>query len=451
VSVSAKSFSVLNRDIFLYLTQMITSIIVARSLGPELLGIYYLIGMIPTYAETFGRFKFDVAAVYYLGKNKYNVKDVLAILNIVAAISSLLIVLIIICQVDILNQLLFSNTDLNVNNLVYIIICQIPLQFFLSNYAYIMLHNDDIGSYNVSIVLKSLSYSVMAVIFLYLFKWDLLGLVIATVLSSLISLTFSILKVGNYGRPSKFFNIPLIKDLAKYGVKVYLNGIISYFQVYVVNWIVAFYLLPSQVAYFSLAKGYSQLLEKVPNALNLVLFPKLTKIMDREHSIKLVSRAFRIILILLSIIGLVFIILIKPAVYILYGAEYLFVVKPFIIMIPGIVIGCATTPFIQYFLSSNQGGIVVIIPIASLIIQVVLCLLLIPKFGILGGAFAFFVGLILLSITTIIFFKRESKVSFKKDLILKREDFIYLYNLGIRGFAILKKSLSNFKKNNTDN
>ena len=70
MSISDKSLSLFNRDIFVYSSKIILWAIVARILGPVGLGIWIIFEMIPSYAEAFGMLKFDVASVYFLGKKK---------------------------------------------------------------------------------------------------------------------------------------------------------------------------------------------------------------------------------------------------------------------------------------------------------------------------------------------------------------------------------------------
>ena len=70
MSLAAKSTSILKRDTFLYATKILSSVIIARKLGPEMLGVFVILSLIPSYAESFGRLKFDIAAVYFLSKKK---------------------------------------------------------------------------------------------------------------------------------------------------------------------------------------------------------------------------------------------------------------------------------------------------------------------------------------------------------------------------------------------
>lgn len=54
MSLAKKSFSMFQRDALLFVTGTITSILIARKLGPDVMGIWMVITLIPIYAETFG-------------------------------------------------------------------------------------------------------------------------------------------------------------------------------------------------------------------------------------------------------------------------------------------------------------------------------------------------------------------------------------------------------------
>ena len=71
-----------------------------------------------------------------------------------------------------------------------------------------------------------------------------------------------------------------IRDLFQYSSKLYMGGLIGHFQVYVTNLLTALYLVPTQVAYFSMARGFGQMIRRVPTALIIILFPRLTKTVD---------------------------------------------------------------------------------------------------------------------------------------------------------------------------
>ena len=84
MSFANKSFSLLQRDIFLFFTNLATGIVIARVLGPTMMGLWVILLLNPGYAEAFGRLKFDVSAVYFLGKKKISIGEIVFILHFLA-------------------------------------------------------------------------------------------------------------------------------------------------------------------------------------------------------------------------------------------------------------------------------------------------------------------------------------------------------------------------------
>ena len=82
MDLASKSLSVLIRDIFLVFSTLLTSVVIARTLGPEVMGVWIILNIIPSYAEMFGRTKVEIAAVFFLGKKVHSVGDVVATLNL---------------------------------------------------------------------------------------------------------------------------------------------------------------------------------------------------------------------------------------------------------------------------------------------------------------------------------------------------------------------------------
>ena len=426
MSIADKSSSILKRDVFLYATKILTSVIIARKLGPEMLGVYMILLLIPSYAESFGRLKFDAAAVYFLGKHKYRMSEMVVSLNLIALVTSGLIIVVIFWQFDWIYAFLFSKTKYDVSTLMQLVLLQIPLHFLWMNYSYLIIHKEDVDTHNMMTIIQVLVSSLLAVILLLTTDIGLWAVAGSTLLGTLLSLIFGFLRLDSTGPAGKLINLPLIRDLFEYGSKLYVGGLVGHFQAYVTNLLTALYLVPAQVAFFSMARGFGQMMDRVPTALNTILFPRLTKTVDPDEAANLSARAFRLILVLLVMVGLIAAVLIYPAVRLMYGRDFLPLVVPFLILIPGIILSGATTPFMQYFMSVNRADLGVTLPILPLAIQVSLAFLLIPILGAEGAALAFSVGLVSFSLAIIWMFVRISACSLRNDLMVRGDDLRYL-------------------------
>ena len=422
MSLSEKSFSLLKRDIFLFITNLITGVVVARKLGPDTMGFWIILQMIPTYAETFGRMKFDIAAVYYLGRNKYTIGDMVFSLNMLAIITSSIIIAPFIWKFDWFYNLLFSNSVTSVSSLIYIMLAQVPLLFLYMNYSYLFIYREDVKRYNMMVVIKALLSSTIAISLLVFFNAGLFAVVFSSVFSTFSGLLYGIIKFGRIEKKGPLLNFPIIKDLIAYGSKLYLAGIISSLNAYVTNLIVVFYLLPAQVAFFNMAQNKGILLNKVPDAMSTILFPRVSKMDDNNLSAQLVAKAFRIILLILSVVGLLALIFIKPLVYILYGRVYLPMVFPFWILLPGLVLSGAAGVLNQYFTGIGRADLTAKIPILPFLLQVIIAILIIPVLGLSGAAIAFLISVLCLSALQIIVFLNISSCTLRSDLMIRKED-----------------------------
>ena len=423
-----KAFSIFTRDVFLFVLGVFTSIVIARKLGPELLGLWVIISLIPVYAEAFGRIKFDVAAIYFIGKNKYNENEILYHLNFIAIIASVIIVMIILIFKENIIQILFNGES---NNLIFIyaIIPIIPLNFLCLNYTYLLISREDVKSYNYIIIIRALIGSGGACLLLLLFDFGIWSLITTSVASVLIALIYARwrLVITNFRSKIIFkLNKALLNDFFNYSYKLYIAGIISFLNIYLMKSFISAYLTPAKVAFFSLAQDRATLIEKIASSVNVLLYPKVSN-SNQIDSITITTKAFRVILILTTISSIALAIIIKPLVLIMYGKPFLPMVLPFLLIIPGVLFSGTTSVFTSYFQGSGRADLVMKLSIFPLILQIILGFILIRYFDIFGAAISFSFGMILFSGLQIFFFLKLSKTSFK-ELIPVYSDYLYIYN-----------------------
>ena len=428
MSFANKSFSVFKRDILLFVLNVITSIVIARKLGPELLGIWVIISLIPSYAEAFGRTKFDLAAVYFIGKKKYIENEVSYHLNIIAILTGISIVALIFIFTDEINQLLFNGEPKNLT-LIYAILPIIPLNFLFLNYSYLLISREDIQYYNIMIVIKAIVGSGGACLLLLIFDLGIWSVIIPSVTSVLIALIFGVWRFNQTNTNSKIIlklNKNLLKDFFNYSYKLYVGGIIHYLNIFIMRSMLSVYLSPAKVAFFSLSQDRASLIDQIPNAVNILLFPRVSSSNKLESSISTI-RAFRILLILTTFSAIILAIFIYPLVLIMYGEVYLPIVIPLIIILPGIIVNGAASVFTSYFNGVGRSDMIMKLSIFPLILQIFLGFILIQKYNILGAAFSFTIAMTIYGLIQIYYFIKISVNSYKV-LIPVSSDYIYIFN-----------------------
>mgnify|MGYP006086317091 CR=1 FL=1 len=288
------------------------------------------------------------------------------------------------------------------------------------------------------IIIKAIVGSGGACLLLLLFDVGLWSVLMSSVLSVLIALILGIWRFNQTNVNSKIIfklNKKLLKDFFNYSYKLYVGGLISAVNVFLMKSMLSIYLTPTKVAFFSLAQDRASLLDKIPGSVNVLLYPRVSNSNELESS-KTTIKAFRLLLILSAFSAIILAIFIYPLVLVMYGEVYLPMVMPLIIILPGILLNGTASVFTSYFTGIGRSDLIMKLSIYPLIIQILLGLIFITKFGIFGAAISFTIAMSVFAIIQTYYFNNITNNSCK-TLIPKREDFQYIIN-----FIKLK-----FKKN----
>jgi Na+-driven multidrug efflux pump len=94
---------------------------------------------------------------------------------------------------------------------------------------------------------------------------------------------------------------------------------------------------------------------------------------------------------------------------------------------------CILVSLTQTFTSRNRQQVNIVAGVIALVGNILLNLVLIPKYGIVGAAVASLISYTIAAGILIIFFVQQSHLSVFDLLLPKREDFRYFWNLAGRG------------------
>ncbi len=181
----------------------------------------------------------------------------------------------------------------------------------------------------------------------------------------------------------------------------------------------------AQIGIYSVGMSITDRISLIPDTLKGVMISKLAKGAD-EHEVAKVCRlcfwsSFGICIGLL-VIG-------KPMIRILYGSEYIDAYKVLLICAAG-------TIFIGYFKLIAQYNIVnkkqirnVIMLAISVIVNIILNLLLIPRYQLSGAAVASGVGYFLSGIIFVTWFARNNGLKLSEMILIQKSDLLRLNSL----------------------
>ena len=429
MSLANNTLRVFNRDIIFTLIKLFTGVVVARVLGPVGIGVWAILDLINNYARVFGAPRFEIASVHFMPKKEYEKGEIIFMTNIIATLTSVLLVIILSFNIDYVKTVFFKDISVQ-SSLIIATLFYIPILFIYRNYLYFLLSNENIKSYNYMLILEDLSKVILTLILLLYFKLGLWSLTISLLVSGFISMGYGIYKVHQNVKIIWHFNPGLIKEMFNYSYKVYFSEGTGFLTVYLSNLLTAIFLSPISLAFFSMGKGKAEWLNRITNAVSTVLFPRISNQNAKEEDSEYITaKSHRISIIVLTIMGGLGAVLIYPAVLILYGREFLPMVKSFWIVILGVIIFSSANILRQYFMGIGRPDIPLKISFIPLILQLALCYWLIPIFGFIGSSVAVSVTFFLTGVITVVVFNRVTSISYKEILMPKRSDILLLKDI----------------------
>jgi len=441
MGLASKSLSIFVRDSFLFVSNAVVSIILARSLGPFYLGIWFTLNLLPSYAELFGRIKIDAAAVFFLSKGKYLLEQALPAINLIALFFSFLFIGIYFSFFSELNHFFFKSPPDNIGLLVGLILVQIPLNFLYMNYLYIHIYLEDKRVVNQMAVLRSiLSFGIiLAIFFIKRMQLDILSVIIAMLAGVLSALVWGIYKSPKHNFVQFNLNMLMVKDLLKYGAQLYVGGIFAYLNIYLVQFFVLRFLTPIQMGYYTVAQQNSLLFQKFTDAISVFFFPLISKSNQNTEIVDITLKAFRTTLLLLIPCLLLAFLFLKPAIMFTYGKSYIQSVIPILIILPGIILSTSTSPISIAFQASGKPHLTYLALLVPVLTQLLLLFILVPKYGINGAAACFSIGCVLTAIIQLLIFKYNFvPKDFLNKIKIQKADYIYIKDFFIN--KLLKKT-----------
>ncbi len=200
------------------------------------------------------------------------------------------------------------------------------------------------------------------------------------------------------------------KEVFNFSLPVSITSIAAFALAYLDILMLGAFLSPKEVGIYSVASPTSRLVLAFSSAIYATILPRISGLRgDKTKIRKVVAYSTRISFVVLFITTVIFIIISKPIILLLFGSRYSQAVNPFRILLFG------TFFFGMYTLNSGvfQGMGMPKIPMKILVVSAVLDLILnlalIPNYGIIGAAIASSTSMILAGLSSVLLLHRYMK------------------------------------------
>ncbi len=421
------SITLIGKIILLFIG-IISSIIVARYLGPSGKGIFAVLGVISGIALQFGNLGIPAANIYFIGKEK-NLLSQITANSFFFGIGGGIVVAIVVYLLFILCPDIIGK----INPFFLIVtLMSLPFVFMTLLYTNILLGCQRFFGYNlINIFGGVFSLVVNNIILLVILKKGIVELVIMSTITTII---FSLVYIIYVYRLAKFktsFDLTLFHRMIKYGIKSYIASLLGYLIIRSDIFLVNYFLGVGSTGIYSVAVGFADLLYMLPASVGMILFPKISGTQDDKGILTQIVCRYTVLMMI--ILCLTTGIISKPLILLLYGSQFHSSIVPFLWLLPGIFSLGIGTILMQDLAGRGLPPIVYIAPSIALFVNLILNIVLIPVIHINGASISSSISYTIMMGLTMRYFLGLTNSSLSDVLVIKRKDLSILKDTITKG------------------
>lgn len=404
---------------------LITSVIVARYLGPSGKGVFTLLSVLTSLAVMFGNLGFPAAQIYFLGKRSELLPSITSISVWFGIIGGCLIAVLTYIGIRFFPDIIIRGVE---PLLALIIILTLPFYFTTQFARNILLGCQKILSYNLIDVVVQVFFLIASLLILAIMGMGIMELVICWALIGVVGTFIYIWYLNRFSPVALSFDLKLFSGMLSYGIRSYASSLLGFLILRLDTFIVNYYLGNDGVGIYSVAVALGNIIYIFPAVVGTLLFPKVVSSNDRGEFTQKVIRHTAFIT---FVLGCITILLAKWIVLFLYGEAFAGAVIPFFWLLPGILSLSISTLLMQDLAGRGLPPVVYIAPAIALLLNIITNLILIPRYGISGASISSTIAYFFMMLSVLIEFNRITKTSFFETLFLRYAEIKEVFLRGI--------------------
>lgn len=405
----------------MFICAIIISVYVARFFGPEAKGAYSLLIQTISISVLLGMCGIDNAIVYSLSKNE-SLKKVYPNIISFTLISGVSITLLLFFSSRFLKSTLLRNID---TSLIEISILTIPFMLFNKLSITAILGLNKIKQFNTFKIASAIVTLISFFILVIIFKWGIKGAISSILFTEVFMSLWYVYVISKKVKIKINFDINFIQKLFNYGIRGFLGPLLLMAIFKIDYYILNMFSNIRDVGFYSVSVGFGEMLFFIPEAIGVVLFPKLAS-MSHIDSNKKTVQLLRFFFLMMSIITLLLFLFSREIMVFIYGIQYASSAYLMRIMLPGFFFLSFYYLYFSYFYSRGKPEVVTVILFVTTIIKTLLSLVLIPKFGVQGASFGTLISYLICGFIFVLTFLRYSGENLKSIFFITSLDIRYI-------------------------
>lgn len=407
------------------LGNLVLALALARCMGPERQGVVSYLMMLVGLLVLGSSLGLDAAAVYYLNRLGLTARAYLRRVLPVLAPAALLAALL---ALALFHFRLLGTEDTNQPMLLTLTLMMFPLELAINLVRGLLMARERIVEYNAVEVVQSLVLYVLAAVVLALWPQDV-ALVLACYLAArllVVALVVRKLRAQPLDTAVAENPAPPLAEVLRYSIFPWLANVFAMLNIRLDTLMVAWYVGRSpmvgaaDLGLYTISTLAVARLQDVQMAIQVAFFPRAASL-EKSQAAVLTGRFYRMSTPLYFALVLVMAALGWPVLRV-FGPDYVRAYATLITLTFGIMAIRANSGVLSiYFTAQGKPHIPTLVNGAGVVVNAVLNVWLIPRYGMLGAALGTVGACVLTKVLLVAAFLREG-ASYGDDLLLKRSD-----------------------------
>ena len=387
---------------------LISSILLARLLGPDGRGLLALVLILPGLAESFGALGLHEANTVFAGLERSKVPHLLwHSVGIATAVGTVLAIAA--TTYILLGAPGFESLIRGPLWLYILPLCAIPVVLLKMYWLSVLRGINRIGTFNLIVVSQKLVSVALIVALIGGMRLGVGGAVWSNVLveaGAVAAIAIVFTWLGELTRPA--VDLSLLGQTRTFAVPAYAANLTQYLNYRLDQIVIAFFLDPAQLAFYVIAVGLVERIWIINEAVGIVLLPRLTAA-DRPKPV-LTAEVARHVFVWTGLACVILFVLAGVVVRLLYSSAFAAAVSPLRWLLPGVLTLSVGKVLVAELLVRKKPHLSLITSIVSTSLNLAANVVLVPRFGIAGAAVASTISYSVASLLLVRYYLRETEV-----------------------------------------
>lgn len=413
----------------------LTGIVIARALGPQGRGDVAVLLLTPMLIVRVGGLSLGKASIYLVGQEKVPFSSAFwASLLGSLMLGSILTLLGLIAYKLPAVESIFRGIS---SREVVCVLCLTPLLLYYGYLIDLQRAGNHLGMFNLMRFQWFTVNFLMVVALAVFFRLSTVGAVLAWGMGLLVSVIVGFVFLLLAEKPFVGFDVASVVTslgaMAAYGWQIHVRELVNFLSYRFDVFLVKGLLDSTAVGYYAVATNVAEMLWFLPDSVATVLLPRVSQI-RAQRAARLTPLAARTVLVVMAGMGFMLFVFATPVVTSLYSGEFLPAVVLLRILIVGVV-AFSLYKVLSADLTGRGKAMVATIPVAvSLILAIGLNLVLIPRWGVQGTAWAATISYLVATLIAVVVYIRTSGVSISRLLTWNGDD-LQVYRRSLTGLS----------------